>query len=202
MERRKYTLRKRAEQLDETRQRIVEATMALHEELGPRNTTISAIAERAGVQRLTVYRHFEDETALFQACTACWLERHPPPSPPADRERDAAAATRAALAALYAYYAGTRRMWEVSHRDVELVPALQAPMRQVAEYLDAYRDALAARWKPERGRAADLRATLTLAVRFDAWRALADAGLDGPSAASLVVDWVGALARPAPPVRR
>lgn len=199
MKKRKYTLRKRAEQLDETRLRILEATMALHEELGPRNTTISAIAERAGVQRLTVYRHFEDETALFQACTACWLERHPPPAPPAGCAGDAAAATRVALQALYAYYAGTLRMWAVSYRDVDLVPALQAPMQQVANYLEAYREALFTRWVPARGRAAALRATLTLAVSFDAWRTLAEAGLDEPSIASLVVDWVGALARPVPP---
>jgi AcrR family transcriptional regulator len=55
--------------------------MQLHEEIGPRATTISAIADRAGVQRLTVYRHFPDETAVFQACTAHWLSLNPPPDP-------------------------------------------------------------------------------------------------------------------------
>ena len=68
-EKRNYRMRRRAESQEETRQRIVEATMQLHEELGPRATSISAIADRAGVQRLTVYRHFQDEAAVFAACT-------------------------------------------------------------------------------------------------------------------------------------
>lgn len=205
MDKRKYTLRKRAAQQDETRQRIVEATMALHEEVGPRMTTISAIAERAGVQRLTVYRHFGDEAALFQACTACWLERHPPPAPPpATVAADAAAAeaaTRDGLSALYRYYAGTRRMWELSYRDVELVPALQGPMQGVADHLAAYRDALAAAWAPGPAGIAGapaLRATLALAVRFASWRALADEGLDDDAMAALAALWARAAAAEAP----
>src|SRR5215210_6391266 len=67
---RKYEQKRHAEQQAETRQRIVEAMVALHAEVGPARTTISAIAERAGVERLTVYRHFADETAMFQACSA------------------------------------------------------------------------------------------------------------------------------------
>jgi AcrR family transcriptional regulator len=199
MDRRKYTLRKRAAQQDETRLRIVEATMALHEELGPRQTTISAIAERAGVQRLTVYRHFGDEATLFQACTACWLERHPPPPPPPPATMAAApdapsaeAATREGLHALYRYYAGTRRMWEVSYRDVDLVPALQGPMQGVADYLAAYRDALAAAWPAQASQA--LRATLALALRFTTWQALADQGLDDAAMAGLVARWAAAAA--------
>ena len=70
---RPYRLGERAKSQEQTRLRIVEATVALHEELGPRNTTITDIAKRAGVQRLTVYSHFADETAVFQACTAHWL---------------------------------------------------------------------------------------------------------------------------------
>lgn len=194
MDKRKYTLRKRAAQQDETRQRIVEATMALHEELGPRLTTISAIAERAGVQRLTVYRHFGDEAALFQACTSCWRERHPaPPLPAAAAAKDlraAEAATREGLHALYRYYAGTRRMWEVSYRDVELVPALQGPMQGVLDYLAAYRDALAAAWPTPAS--PGLRATLALAVHFATWQSLADQGLDDTAMAALVARWAAA----------
>lgn len=192
MEKRKYTQRKRAEQAGETRQRIVEATMALHEELGPRLATISAIAERAGVQRLTVYRHFEDEVALFQACTSCWLERHPPPAPPgsAGPTRSAEALTRAGLLALYRYYAGTRRMWEVSYRDVDLVPALQAPMKAVGDYLVAYRDALAGAWPGQASPA--MHATLWLAVQFSTWRTLDEQGLDDEAMASLAARWAKA----------
>ena len=93
MSKRPYVQKKRAESRDETHARIVEATMRLHEELGPRAATISAIAERAGVQRLTVYRHFTDESELFQACTSRWLGEQP-------HSRSLPAGTLAALGAL------------------------------------------------------------------------------------------------------
>ncbi len=196
MEKRKYQLKKRADAQDATRQRIVEATMALHEELGPRETTISAIAERAGVQRLTVYRHFGDEAALYQACTSCWFERHPPPAPPAGGVhrtlRAAEAAAREGLLALYRYYAGTQRMWKVSYRDVDLVPAMHGPMQRVDEYMEAYSNALAGAW-PQPGVPA-LRATLNLAARFGTWQALSAQGLDEPAMAALAARWAAAAA--------
>ena len=80
---RKYELKQRALSQAETRQRIVDATVDLHRELGPLRTTISAIAERAGVQRLTVYRHFPDDRALFGACSSQWRAAHPMPDPSA-----------------------------------------------------------------------------------------------------------------------
>src|SRR5215813_8806521 len=103
--RRRYVQRRRAERTDETRARILEAVITLHEELGPCRTTITAIAERAGVQRLTVYRHFPDEERLYDARTARWLSDHPLP----DRTQwscisDPAAATQTALARLFTYY--------------------------------------------------------------------------------------------------
>src|SRR5690349_11417186 len=73
---RKYELKKRADRQDDTRQRIVEAAVALHEQLGPAQTSISAIAERAGVGRPTVYRHFPDERSLFTACTSHYMAQH------------------------------------------------------------------------------------------------------------------------------
>src|SRR6188768_1137303 len=76
---RKYELKERARRQAETRQRIVEATVELHTSVGPARTTISAIAQRAGVERHTVYAHFPDEGTLFQACSAHWRDRHPRP---------------------------------------------------------------------------------------------------------------------------
>jgi AcrR family transcriptional regulator len=186
MEKRKYTLRKRAESQEETRARIVEATMALHEEVGPRNTSISAVAERAGVQRLTVYRYFPDETALFQACTSSWLERHPPPPPP---QGQPAVDTGAALRVLYGYYRATHRMWVVSYRDVDVVPALRSPMQGVAAYLAAYADALLKAW-PGRERSKALRAAAVLSVQFATWRTLDEQGLSDDAMATLVSSWV------------
>jgi AcrR family transcriptional regulator len=137
-DKRNYKLNKRADSLSNTRQKIVEATMQLHEELGPRNTTISAIAERAGVQRLTVYRHFEDEVALFQACTSHWLYLNPPPNP-SDWMSETIPEKRFSLAllAIYEYYSATQRMWLVSYRDVGEVTALQIPMTEFESYLNA-----------------------------------------------------------------
>ena len=106
---RKYELKERAERQAETRRRIVDAVVALHRQIGPARTTISAIAERAGVERLTVYRHFADESSLFAACSAHFATEVPPPDPALwsairqPRER-----LRAALLAFYAYYAPER----------------------------------------------------------------------------------------------
>src|SRR5688500_10745162 len=103
---RKYELKKRAEAQDETRRRITEATVELHGTIGPARTTISAIAERAGVQRLTVYRHFPDERALLGACTSHWRERHPPPDPgPWTAIEDPRERAERALGELYGWYA-------------------------------------------------------------------------------------------------
>ncbi len=88
---RKYELKRRAERKAETRRRIVEATVALHTSDGPARTTISAIADRAGVERHTVYAHFPDERALFDACSAHWASLHPFP--------DSAAGSRSTTAA-------------------------------------------------------------------------------------------------------
>ncbi len=78
---RRYQLKERARRQEETRQRITEATVALHEEVGPAGTAISEIARRAGVQRLTVYKHFPDDSSLLAACNSHWSALHPPPDP-------------------------------------------------------------------------------------------------------------------------
>ena len=78
---RKYELKARAERQEETRRRIVEAAIDLHRTLGPAHTSFSAIAERAGVQRHTLYRHFPDERAMGLACSGLYSERNPLPDP-------------------------------------------------------------------------------------------------------------------------
>jgi AcrR family transcriptional regulator len=80
-QKRKCELRKRAERQRETRQRIMETTVVLHESLGPLATSISAIARRAGVERLTVRAHFPEPRDLFKACSALFFTRNPPPDP-------------------------------------------------------------------------------------------------------------------------
>jgi AcrR family transcriptional regulator len=195
---RRYTQRARAIGQAETRARIVEAAMQLHEEIGPRATSLSAIAKRAGVQRLTLYRHFADDTAVFEACTAHWLSLHPPPDPsewaPIDGAIDR---SRAALSAFYAYYRGTARMWSVSYRDAPEVPALEEPMARfraftqgVGDDLTAY---LARRREPERR----IAVTLHHALSFGFWESMAEQGLADAEMVDLVISWLGCLSEPA-----
>src|SRR3712207_5676064 len=116
---RRYEKRARAEQEQATRARVIEAAIALHGTVGPARTTVKAIAERAGVRRATVYRHFPDERSLFLSCSSAWRKRNPLPDPgtwagivdPAER-------VEAALDALYRWYEGAEPMLGALLRDV------------------------------------------------------------------------------------
>ena len=188
MKKRKYTLQQRAAQQQQTRERIVDAAMALHEELGPAETTISAIAERAGVQRLTVYRHFPSDREMFEACSSKWFGLHPPPDMSRIEGGEPAERTRAVLLALYRYYQDTQQMWASLYRDMEKVPALGEPMAAFEGYLEAVRKKLLADWAPCKSR--QLQATLGHALRFSTWQSLAKQGLSSTAMAELVCAWV------------
>ncbi|MBN1238534.1 MAG: TetR/AcrR family transcriptional regulator [Gammaproteobacteria bacterium] len=194
---RKYTLRQRAARQEQTRERIVEAAMKLHEERGPADTTISAIAEQAGVQRLTVYRHFPSEDEIFGACTARYMGLHPPPDVSRVGQEDAAQHTRAVLLALYGYYRETQGMWTVAYRDLDKVPALEEPMAEFEGYLGSVADRLVAVWGgPRKSKQSKqskrLRATAAHAVAFSTWRSLSGQGLGSRTMADLVCGWIRA----------
>lgn len=198
---RKYEQRRRAEQQAETRQRIVEAIVALHREVGPARTTISAIAERAGVERLTVYRHFADEAAMFQACSAHFAAEVAPPDPagwagvaePAER-------FRAALLAFYGYYRRGEDMHAQVFRDAPQLPALAAVLAPWESFVDATRDGLLEAWAAPASARARLSAAIAHALRFDTWRSLARAeGLDEAEVADLMVTLARATAAAATP---
>jgi AcrR family transcriptional regulator len=166
---RTYQKKKRAEREAETRQRIVEATVALHTSVGPARTTISAIADKAGVQRHTVYSHFPDEETLFAACTRHWALLHP--FPPAERwERGANPLERLARALrdVWAWYADVESDLELFLRDAELVPAVHADMTSYAERLAVVADRLAA----DLGGSRTVRAAVGHALAFETWRSL------------------------------
>ena len=194
-QKRSYKMRERAKSQEETRQRIVEATMKLHEEIGPRATTISAIAEKAGVQRLTVYRHFPDETAVFQACTSHWLSLNPPPDPAewAD-EADPRERARKALAAFYRYYKATQRMWTVSFRDVADVSALQDPMAEFAGFVASVAEDIAASFGSDPD--GQIAATLKHAFVFPTWSDLEELGLDSRRKTEIVIAWLSGFREP------
>jgi AcrR family transcriptional regulator len=191
MEKRKYQLKQRAAQQQETRERIVDAAMALHEELGPAATTISALAERAGVQRLTVYRHFASDREILHACSTKWMTLNPPPDPSQFPSADSPDRARAILSALYRYYAATQSMWRSLYRDLGEIEALDAPMREFHAYLGDVSDALLASGGARKSKR--LRATVAHAVRFSTWQSLAEGGLDPKAAAGLVSEWIQAV---------
>ncbi len=195
-EKRRYELRARADQQQETRRRIVEATHALHAEVGPARTTVAEIARRAGVQRLTVYNHFPREQELFAACHGLHLARHPPPDfQDALNRRDPRMRTRAALRALYGWYRATEPMLAKVQRDRGAVPALDEQLRHTSDVLLAeLADALAAGFQAPAARAGRLRALLGVAVDFWTWRRLDREGLDDDAAARLMAEAAASLA--------
>lgn len=182
---RPYRKTRRAESEEQTRRRITETTVALHEQLGPARTSISAVAEHAGVRRSTVYRHFPDEEALFAACSSHWREANPRPDPAAWAEiEDVGERTETALRELYAYYGRTEGMYASLLRDERLVPAVQRGMTLYRGYLREIQDVLMA----GRGRASRrTRAALGHALAFSTWRSLTrEQGLGDGDAVALM----------------
>jgi AcrR family transcriptional regulator len=188
MRKRKYTQRLRAERQQETRERIVDAAMALHEELGPAETTVSAVADRAGVQRLTVYRHFATDRALFGACSSKWFSLHTPPDLAAIQPADPEPYTKAVLSALYDYYRGTAGMWSAVIRDAAKMPAVKEVIAGFEAYLDVASKQLLAVWAPRKS--AKLKATIAHALRFSTWQSLSEQKLGTTSMAELTAAWV------------
>jgi AcrR family transcriptional regulator len=187
-QKRPYRMTRRAELEEQTRKRITESTVALHEERGPARTPISAVAERAGVRRSTVYRHFPDEEALFAACSSHWRAANPPPDPGAWAAiEDPAERTEAALRELYAFYGRTERMYTSLLRDEPAVPIVHRLLGDFYRYLRAIQDVLMA-GRGLRGRAARrTRAAIGHALAFPTWRSLTrEQGLDDADAVALM----------------
>src|SRR5687768_1441250 len=186
-ERRRYTKRRRAEAEQETRQRITEAAVELHGSVGPARTTISAVADRAGVQRATVYRHFPDEESLFAACSGHYAAMNPPPDLAAWREiGDPAARLKQALADLYPYYRRTEPMLENVVRDAPLVESMAKAVARRLAYFDVAVETLMA-GRRERGHARRrVRAAVGHATSFPTWQSLVrQHGLDDSEAAAV-----------------
>jgi AcrR family transcriptional regulator len=186
---RPYELKRRAERQDETRQRIVDATIALHASIGAAQTTISEIAKRAGVGRVTVYRHFPDEESLFRACSGHYFATHPFP----DVERwcdvaDPLDRLRVALRDCYAWYRENEAMIGMAlaeARDLDVMKPYHA-------YWDHVAETLAAAWRRRGRRRAELEAAIAVALSFDTHRTLTnEQGLPDERAVQLMVRMVG-----------
>lgn len=178
----------------QTRQRIVDATVALHEELGPAATTISSIAGRAGVQRLTVYRHFPDERGLLGACSSDWNGQHPLPDPAAWAGlEDPSERLHVALTALYKYYRDGQGMLTSVLRDEGEVPALAEVLEPFHAYLRELAGSLATGWGVRAERQRVIRAVVGHTVQFETFRSLAAQDLSAQEAADLMAEFVSAV---------
>ena len=162
-------MKRRAELEELTRRRITESAVELHGTLGPSRTSMSAVAEHAGVRRSTLYRHFPDEPALFEACTAHWRTANPAP----DLARWAAIADpderlRSALAELYAFYGRTEGMMSNLVRDETTVPVVKQQFAGFHAYLADAADTLMTGRRPRRR----VRAAIGHALAFTTWQSL------------------------------
>ena len=189
---RRYRKRRRAEQEQRTRQAITEAAVRLHGTVGPARTTVSAIAEEAGVQRATVYRHFPNEEALFAACSGHYMAMHPPPDPSAWAEiADPTDRLREALTAVYRWWDETEDMMSRVIRDAPLVEGMVGPTRLRMAFFDRIAETLM-RGRGLRGkRRARVAAAIHHALALSTWQSLVrEGGLANEEAVELMVGMV------------
>jgi len=193
-----YQMRKRADDIAETRQRIVEAAVRLHGTIGPAATTISGLAEEAGVTRLTVYRHFPDDGALFAACSQHWASAQVLPDPRAwARLVDPEERLRTGLSDLYRFYRDGEPMLTNVRRDRAVIPM---ELRQRTAATDArYRDTLLRSFAVRGTRRRQVRAVVGHAVSFWTWRSLClEHGLNNREATEAMTELVMATAGGSP----
>jgi AcrR family transcriptional regulator len=181
---RTYTMKRRAEQQADTRRKIVEAAVELHSSVGPVRTTVSMVAERAGVQRHTFYAHFPDERSLIAACSGLTMERDPPPDAApwraiADRDER----LRAGLGAIYAWYERNAELTTCVLRDAEISPLIKETVTsQWGPYVAAHHEVLGAKLNAKQ------HAMLHLALSFHTWRTLVrESGLKPAAAVEAMV---------------
>jgi AcrR family transcriptional regulator len=194
---RTYRKKKRAKSEAETRRRITESAVELHGTVGPAHTSMSAVAERAGVRRSTLYRHFPDEAALFEACSSHWSAANPPPDVSAwTAIRDPDERLRAALAELYGFWRRTEPMIANLLRDEPTDENVRRHFGPFHGYMEVARDLLV-QGRRERGQArVRVRAAIGHALDFATWRSLVrEQGLGNTQAGELMCALASAAAK-------
>ena len=194
VQKRPYRKKKRAALEEETRRRITESAVELHGTVGPAHTSMSAVAERAGVRRSTLYRHFPDEASLFEACSAHWSADNPPPDPGAWAQiGDPAERLRTALEEMYAYWRRTEPMIANLLRDEATNATVKRHFGAFHVYMDAARDLLMQGRRERGGARTRVRAAIGHALAFATWRSLVrEQGLGNSQAADLMCELVAA----------
>ncbi len=195
MKRGKYELKRRAERQEQTRRRITEAAIELHSTVGGTQATISEIAERAGVQRRTVYNHFPTEHALLSACMGHHWASNPRPDPgPWEEIADPKERLRRALGEVYAFYGRHERLLANFAADAHVNPTVREVAEPYYRHWERMRDILAAAWKEasDGRRRHLLGAALDLALDFQTRRTLVrrQGEIDDEQAIELMVKMV------------
>jgi len=191
--RRTYSMGRRQEQLDSMRQRITEAAFELHAIVGPAQTSISAVAERAGVQRHTVYHHFPDMTSLMQACTAHGMRTTGVPDAASwVAIEDPTARLRHGLDELYAYFAANARLLGNVVRYLPLMADVGGT-EEFAEHMTGLFHALAAGWTDAPATQRLRMAAIGHAMAFETWRSLTEPGLSDSESVDLMVRFVNTV---------
>jgi AcrR family transcriptional regulator len=189
-DRRAYRMGRRQHTLDETRQRIAAAAFELHGEIGPARTTISAVAERAGVQRHTVYNHFPDLNTLFQACTAHGMQVMGfPEAGPWRAIADPTERLRHGLGELYQMYRTNARPLGTILRDMPVLADIggdEAFTDRMSELFDALADG----WVTDGPARAVRAAAIGHALRYETWQSLTEGGLTDEQARDLMVELI------------
>jgi AcrR family transcriptional regulator len=192
---RKYELKKRAVGMAETHLRITEAAIELHGTVGPSRTTLSAVAERAGVERRTLYRHFPTEADLFEACSTHYFTAHPWPDLGAWRAiRDPQERLERALEELYAYYERTEPMLSNVLRDAEVVDFASDAVAPLHAYLEEAAETLIAGRQVRGRRRGRLGGALRHALAFSTWHSLKTNGIGRSDAVKVIAALVEAAA--------
>ena len=191
----RYELNQRAQAMADTRRRITRATVELHQTLGPARTSVSEIARRAGVDRVTVYRHFPDDAALFAACSSDFRARNPLPGIGRwSKLTDPRQRLRCALRDLYGYYEQTEPMLANVIRDAGHMPALRAAGAPRRQWLAQAEQQLAQGWQ---GNPRQIRHAIAITLDFHTWQTLTrQRGLSRNQAIRLMLAMVEGAADP------
>jgi AcrR family transcriptional regulator len=193
---RKYELKRRAERQDQTRRQIARAVFELHSTIGPANTTVKGIAERAGVDRVTVYRHFPDDLALYRACLTHWTAEMPLPDETAwGNVADPLQRLTQALSDVYQHYEQHEGMWSNGWRDLPRLPLLAQADAPVFAHFERMRSRLLDGWSSPRSTRRALAAVIGHVLEFPTWESFVRRqGLTTKEAIELVARFVACIA--------
>jgi AcrR family transcriptional regulator len=188
---RTYRKRKRKRAEEATRRRITEAAVELHGTVGPANATVTDIAKLAGVSRATVYNHFPTDADLFRGCSSHWAAENPFPDPSSWTLADPSKRLVTGLEELYGWYRANEDMLGNVLRDLRIIEALAEVMGALwVPYVQGVVAALAEGWSTDTVDADSLDAMLLLAVDFNTWQLLRNAGMDDEAAAATMTRMV------------